>query len=62
MPNYTLSYNETVQGFPSFFSFFPEWMIGMNNHFYTFNGGNLYLQNSNPVYNNYYATQYGSSI
>lgn len=62
MPNYTLSYNETVQGFPSFFSFIPEWMIGMNNHFYTFNGGNLYSQNSNPVYNNFYGVQYGSSI
>ena len=62
MSNYTLSYNENVQGFPSFFSFIPEWMIGMNNHFYTFNGGNLYLHNSNDVHNNYYGVQYGSSI
>ncbi len=34
--NYTLSYSEGVQGWTSFFSFYPDWMIGMNNYFYTF--------------------------
>jgi hypothetical protein len=62
MANYTLTYSESVQGFPSFYSFIPEWMIGMNNHFYTFDKGNLYLHNSNNTYNNYYGIQYGSAI
>jgi len=62
MPNYTLTYSESVQGFPSFYSFIPEWSIGMNNHFYTFKNGNLYLHNSNDTYNNYYGVQYGSLI
>jgi hypothetical protein len=62
MPNYTLTYSESVQGFPSFYSFIPEWSIGMNNHFYTFKNGNLYLHNSSNTYNNYYGIQYDSII
>jgi len=42
----TLSYSESVEGFPSFYSYEPEWMIGMNNYFYTFKNGNLYRHNS----------------
>jgi len=62
MANYTLTYSDNVQGFPSFYSFIPEWSIGMNNHFYTFKGGNIYLHNSNNTYNNYYGIQYDSTI
>jgi len=51
--NYTLSYSEGVQGWTSFFSFYPDWMIGMNNYFYTFKGGNLYRHNVNEVRNNF---------
>lgn len=42
----TLTYSESVNGWPSFYSFQPEFMIGMNNYFYTFKGGNLYRHNS----------------
>ncbi len=62
MPNYTLSYSESAQGWPSFFSFYPDWMIGMNNYFYTFKGGNLYRHNTNETRNNYYGQQYSSQI
>lgn len=62
MPNYTLTYSEGVQGWPSFYSFFPDWMIGMNNYFYTFKGGNLYRHNVNDVRNNFYGTQYTSQL
>ena len=51
---YTLSYSELVQGWPSFYSFIPEWMIGMNNYFYTFKGGNLYRHNVNEDRNTFY--------
>ena len=61
MADYTLTYSELTQGFPSFYSYIPDWMIGMNNHFYTFKGGNLYKHNEG-VYNNYYGIQYGSSV
>ena len=54
MPNYTLTYDEDVQGFPSFYTYNPDWMIGMNNYFYTFNGGNLYRHNVNEERNTFY--------
>jgi hypothetical protein len=37
-------------------------MIGMNNYFYTFKGGNLYRHNVNPIRNNFYGKSYGSTI
>lgn len=62
MAVYTLSYDPGVQGWPSFYSFEPDWMIGMNNYFYTFKGGNLYRHNVNAVRNNFYGVQYTSKM
>lgn len=62
MAEYTLSYNESVQGWTSFFSFIPDWMVGMNNRFYTFKNGNLYIHNENETRNNYYGVQYTSKV
>ncbi len=62
MPNYTITYADSVQGFPSFYSFSPDWMIGMNNYFYTFKGGNLYRHNVNAVRNNFYGIQYTTTM
>lgn len=52
--NYTLSYSEGVAGWVSFYSYFPDWMIGMNNYFYTFKGGDLYRHNATEVRNTFY--------
>ena len=60
--NNTLTYDESVKGWPSFYSYVPDWMIGMNNYFYTFNKGNLYRHNVNEVRNNYYGDQYTSTL
>jgi hypothetical protein len=54
MANYTITYDEGVQGFPSFYTYYPDWMIGMNNYFYTFKGGNLYRHNVNDNRNTFY--------
>lgn len=62
MPNYTLTYSESAQGWPSFYSFNPDYMIGMNNYFYSFKGGNLYRHNVNEVRNNFYGAQYNSIL
>lgn len=59
---YTLTYSEMVEGWVSFYSFIPDWMIGMNNYFYTFKGGNLYRHNTNATRNNFYGVQYNSLI
>ena len=62
LQNYTLSYDSLSQGFPSFYSYHPDWMIGMNNFFYTFNGGNVYRHNTNESRNQYYGTNYSSTM
>lgn len=58
----TITYSEGVEGWPSFYSYFPEWILGMNNHLYTFKSGNLYRHNTNPIRNNFYGVQYPSTI
>jgi hypothetical protein len=50
----TLGYAENVQGWTSFYSFIPDWMIGMNNYLYSFKGGDLYKHNVNPLRNTFY--------
>lgn len=52
--NYTLTYSESSQGWPSFYSYYPEWIIGMNNYMYTFRGGDLYRHNVNDNRNTFY--------
>lgn len=56
MANYTLTYSPGVEGWPSFYSYHPDFMIGMNQFFYTFKGGNLYRHNVNENRNTFYGT------
>ena len=59
----TLSFSGApVNGWPSFYSFCPEWMQGMNNFFYSFKNGQLFRHNTNALRNNYYGTQFNSTI
>jgi hypothetical protein len=51
---YTLSFSNAVAGWVSFYSYNPDWMIGMNQYFYTFKGGNLYRHNVNTKKNTFY--------
>ena len=62
MANYTLTYSEAAPGWVSFYSYYPDWMIGMNNYFYTFSGGDLYRHNVNETRNNFYGTQSTSTL
>ena len=59
---YTLTYSESAGGFPSFYSYIPDKIIGMNNYLYTFKQGNLYRHNVNAARNTYYGTYVASSI
>jgi len=52
--SYTLTYSEDSKGWPSFYSYLPDYMIGMNSFFYSFNEGNLYRHNTNENRNEYY--------
>jgi hypothetical protein len=57
---YTLTYSPKDKGWPSFYTFNPDWMVNMNQFFYTFKGGNIYKHNDG-VRNTYYGT-YSPSI
>jgi len=59
---HTLSYSEGVEGWPSFYSYNPDYMIGMNNFFYSYSGGNLYRHNTNELRNNFYGQQFNSTV
>ena len=36
MEKYTLTFSESVQGWPSFYSYNPDMILGMNQYLYTF--------------------------
>jgi len=41
----TISYSDDVQGWTSFWTYKPDFMIFVSNNFYTFKNGNIYLHN-----------------
>jgi hypothetical protein len=61
MPNYTITYSDSLKGWTSFHSYDPQWMAGLNNDFYTFKGGKVWKHHSNETRNNYYGVQ-GDSV
>lgn len=61
-PPVTLTYSTMSSGWTSRWSFIPDWMIGMNNTFYTWSDGNLYKHDTNQSRNTFYGTQYPSTI
>lgn len=62
MANYTITYSPNQNGWTSYHSYEPEWMVTMNNFLYTFKAGNLYKHNSNQTRNSYYGVLYPSQI
>jgi hypothetical protein len=62
MSEVTVTYDPTSQGWTSFWSYIPDWMIGMNNVFYTWRGGSLYKHDTNATRNRFYGVNYPSTI
>jgi hypothetical protein len=62
MASNTLTYSELVDGWASFYSYYPDWMIGMNQYLYTFKGGDIWRHSTNEVRNNFYGVQYNTRI
>jgi hypothetical protein len=60
--NKTVTYKETVGGWTTRASFLQENGISLNNKFYSFKDGNIWAHYTNPLRNNFYGTQYNSSI
>ena len=53
--DYTVSFDERITGWPSFKSFIPESGLSLNNKYYTFKNGDLYIHN-NSLRNCFYGT------
>ena len=59
----TLGYELDGETWTSRMSFIPEFGATLNNKFYTWNGGQLWMHNSNTSpRNNFYGTQYNSEV
>jgi hypothetical protein len=57
----TVAFDEKVKGFPSFKSFIPEGAVSLNNKYYSFKDGEMFVHD-NIIRNNFYGVQYESSV
>ena len=46
---YTLTYDEKVNGWTSFFSYHPEMMVNLNNDFFSFKNGQLFIHEQENI-------------
>ena len=63
----TSSFDESVQGWTSFYSYKPTYMLSLNSSFYSFYAGKLWLHHVQPEegvtgYGNYYGTVTDSTV
>lgn len=61
---HTISHSEENKGWTSFWNYFPDWFVNINNKFLTIKDGQLWLQNDNEneVRNKLYDIQQKTSI
>ena len=57
----TVTYSPRSKGWTSFWSFYPDWMLGLNSTFYTWKNGNLYQHDASSSRNTFYRN-FASSI
>ncbi len=61
----TLSFDETVLGWPSFYNYNPNWMFSLKNNFYTLKNTSVWKHHAEDVINNrgvFYGERYDSNI
>ena len=46
MAENTISYSHSAKGFPTFHSFIPDWIENLNDSFFTFKDGQLYIHHT----------------
>ena len=61
MANNTLTYDEKVRGWTSFHSYYPEFMVNMNNEFFTFKDGQIYVHNQQEGARNTFYEEAGNT-
>jgi hypothetical protein len=59
----TITYSDNADGWTSFWDYYPDWMIGLSNVFYSWRDGNLWKQNSSQVSRgNFYGADFPSKV
>ena len=58
----TVSFDEAINGWVSFFSYKPAVMLSLKNDFYSVDGHNVYRHYDGPKFGNFYGVQNTSSI
>lgn len=58
----TLTFKEIAKGFPNYFSFQPDFMLGANNEFYAWKDGVMYRMNATENRNEFFGEQFDSKI
>ena len=61
MADQTLGFDERPKGWTSFYSFSPEWMLGLNNKFFSIKNGQLWLHDSQTADRNSFYGVAGTS-
>ena len=62
MPSSTITYSDNTSGWTSFWDYYPDWMIGLSNVFYSWKDGSLYQHNLSNTRCVFYGTQVSSII
>ena len=61
MADQTLGFDERPKGWTSFYSFSPEWMLGLNNKFFSIKNGQLWVHDSQTADRNSFYGVAGTS-
>jgi len=62
IPDVTLSFSEDKNSWSTDYDYLPEGLCTNGVDFVAFKDGNLYLDNNNPVHNNFFGVQYNSEV
>lgn len=58
----TLSYNDSAKGWTSFYGYDPEWIVNLNDSFFTFKNGQLYIHDTDENSRNTFYGEQSDSI
>ena len=58
----TITYSDNTSGWTSFWDYYPDWMIGLSNVFYSWKNGSLYLHNLSNTRCVFYGVQVPSIV
>ena len=58
----TITYSDNTSGWTSFWNYYPDWMIGLSNVFYSWKDGSLYLHNLSNTRCVFYGVQVPSIV